>query len=79
MSSGLCLCLMRAGLPGYNFLEDMKGVPGALGVELDGTCQGGNVSYRQSGWNLSLVRLCTLTPSSGSVTSHGDEEALRPG
>lgn len=79
MSSGLSLLLMRAGLPGYNFLEDVRGVPGALRMELDGTCQGGNVSCRQSGWNFSLARLCTLTPSSGSVTPCRDEEAPRLG
>lgn len=47
MSSGLCLCLMRAGLPGDKFVEDMRGALGSLGTELDGTCQGRNASCQQ--------------------------------
>lgn len=48
MCSGLCLCLMRAGLPGDKFVEDMRGALGSLGTELDGTCQRRNASCQQS-------------------------------
>lgn len=45
----VCLCLLRAGFQGNRFHEDMGGALGTLGIELDGTCLGGNASYEQSG------------------------------